>query len=166
MGNVIKKVVLYMATTVDGFIAGPNDEAEWVSENSWNSYIEFVKSCDVALVGKKTALLMPENEFLLDTKYFIATGSKTRINANFENISIQSAADLPDVDKIGIIGGGNFNGNMATLDLIDEIILDIEPLTLGNGIRLFGDHSPKLNLKLLSSKKFTNGTVQNHYKVV
>lgn len=166
MEDGVKKIVLYMAISADGFIAGPNDEAEWVSKNSWNSYIAFVKSCDVALVGKKTAKLMSENEFLLDTRYYIVTTSETPVNENYSNLAIISKDDLPDVNKVGVIGGGNLNGSLAKIGLFDEIILDIEPLTLGEGIRLFGKYIPKMKLELISSKKLGEGTIQNHYKVI
>ena len=161
-----RRVILYMAISVDGFIAELNDETGRVSKESWLSYIEFVKKCDVIIVGRKTAALMPHDEFIEGPKYLIASSSNSVDTGDRENITINSINDLPDVATIGIIGGGNLNGSIADLGLIDEINLDIEPIILGSGIRLFGDHTPKLNLKLQSSKKIGSGTIQNHYIVL
>jgi riboflavin biosynthesis pyrimidine reductase len=57
------------------------------------------------------------------------------------------------------------NSSLAKLGVIDEIILDVEPITLGSGKRLFGSHDIQLSLELLRSQKIGNGTIQNHYKV-
>jgi len=160
------KVVLYMAISVDGYIAGENDDVDWVSEDSWQSYLEFVRSCDSVVVGKKTFAMMPKDEFISDTNYFVATNDSTVNTSDYEKISIKSKQDLPNGEKIGIIGGGTLNGSLAILALIDEVILDVEPIMLGSGKKLFGEQTPNFKLELLGSKRIGSGTIQNHYKVL
>lgn len=161
-----RRVILYMAISADGFIAGQDSETPW-SEEEWVAFQEFVKSCDYCIMGSTTYDIMrKDNSFVPDTNFLVATNNPDKDTGVFEKIVIKSGEDLPEGEKIGIIGGGNLNGSIADLGLIDEINLDIEPIILGSGIRLFGDHTPKLNLKLQSSKKIGSGTIQNHYIVL
>lgn len=155
-----------MAISADGFIAGPDDDVDWVGEESWESYLGFVKGCDVILVGKNTYSLMQKDEFVSGTKYFVVTNDPDFDSGNYEKISIESIADIPRAEKIGVIGGGELNGSLTSLGVIDEIILDIEPIVLGQGKRLFGSYEGKMNLELQSSKTIGQSTTQNQYKVV
>jgi dihydrofolate reductase len=73
---------------------------------------------------------------------------------------------MPKAAKVGIIGGGELNGSLALLGVIDEMILDIEPTILGEGTRLFGSYDIPLKLKLLDSKLIGDSTTQRHYEIV
>jgi dihydrofolate reductase len=53
----MSKTVLYMAISADGFIAGPDDETPW-SEEEWESFKAFVKTCDAVLIGRRTYEIM------------------------------------------------------------------------------------------------------------
>ena len=157
--------ILYMAVSRDGFIANPNDETPW-SDAEWEAFNQFVMSCDVVLLGKRTFEIMQRNdEFLEGVHYIVVTSSKSLDTGNFKKISIASRADIPKADRVGIIGGGELNGRLASLGLIDEMILDIEPTELHEGVRLFGAHEPKLKLQLLDSRPIGEATIQRHYKV-
>lgn len=162
----MSKVVLYMAISADGFIAGANNETPW-SDAEWEAYREFVKSCDVCLIGSRTYEVMKaSDEFVEGVKYLVATSDPNLDTGNFEKLSIQSPDEIPKANKVGVIGGGQLNGSLATMGIIDEIILDVEPVTLGQGIRLFGSHNVNLTLKLLATKQIGESTVQNRYEVV
>lgn len=87
-------------------------------------------------------------------------------SGKFAKRAIASAADMPAGERIGVIGGGELNGSLAKLGLIDELILDVEPVILGQGKRLFGDCKVRLDLQLIGSKRIGTGTVQNRYKVL
>lgn len=65
-----------------------------------------------------------------------------------------------------ICGGGETNGLFASEGLIDEVYLDIEPVILSEGTKLFGDYKIKMNLDLLESSKIGSQIVQLHYKVI
>jgi dihydrofolate reductase len=162
----MSKVILYMVISADGFIAGQNDDVDWVSDESWRSYQDFLKECDVVLVGKSTYKLMNQDEFNTDRPYIIVTTDKAMNTGNYEKRAIVSAADLPEASTIGVVGGGELNGSLAELGVIDELILDVEPIVLGQGKRLFGNHPVQYDLKLILSKQLASGTIQNHYKLV
>ncbi len=155
-----------MAISQDGFIAGSNDETPW-SDASWESFREFAISCDIILLGRRTFQIMQENdEFVTGPRYIVMTNNKDLPTRDFAKISISSKEDLPKAEKLGIIGGGELNGQLAKLNVIDEIILDIEPIKLRAGVRLFGRYDIPLKLKLLGSKQIGDATIQRHYEVI
>lgn len=160
------KTVLYMAISTDGFVASPNDETPW-SDEEWAAFREFVTSCDVVLLGRRTYEIMAkQNEFVDGPEYIVATRDESMDARDLRKVRIENRSDLPQADKLGIIGGGDLNGSLAKIGVIDEIVLDVEPITLGEGKRLFGSHDVRLDLKLIESRTIGSSTVQNHYKVV
>lgn len=160
------KVTLYLAISADGFIATEDDNTDWVGDDSWESYLTFVKSCDVALVGRKTFKLMEPDEFVEGTKYFVVTHQRNFDSGEIQKISVNNRGDLPEAANIAVIGGGELCGSLAVLGLIDELIVDIEPIVLGKGQSLFGSYNDPMQLKLIDSKKIGDNTVQNHYSVI
>ena len=159
------KITLYMAVSADGFIAGPNDETPW-SDEEWEAFQTFIRSCDVVLLGRRTYEIMrDQSEFVAGPEYIIATRNASFDTGRFRKLSIKSKADLPQAERLGVIGGGELNGTLAALGAFDAIILDVEPVILGTGKRLFGNHTVHLNLELIASRKLGSGTVQNHYLI-
>lgn len=161
-----RRVVLYMAMSADGFIAGPNDETPW-SDAEWQAFQEFVRSCDVCVLGRKTYEVMRDgNEFVDDAEYVVASNQLTFDAGGLPVIAIRSANDLPPGNKIGVIGGGELNGVLARLGALDEVILDIEPVILGAGKKLFGNQPVDITLELRQTKRIGPSTTQLHYRVV
>jgi dihydrofolate reductase len=100
------KVILYMALSADGFIAAQNDETPW-SDEEWAAFQEFVKSCDAVLLGRRTYEIMTKgDEFAEGPEYIVITNDSTLSTGQLRKISIVSKADLPQVNKLGVIGGG------------------------------------------------------------
>ncbi len=158
--------VLYMAISRDGFIAGKNDETPW-SDASWDSFNTFVTSCDVVLLGKRTYQIMKQDGDLLDGPHYIVVTHDKKLDTNgLEKRVIHSPADMPRANKLGIIGGGDLNGRLAKMGVIDEMILDVEPIELKDGIRLFGKYDVPLRLTLMESRLVGEATIQRHYRVL
>jgi dihydrofolate reductase len=152
-----------MAISQDGFIAGPNDETPW-SDEEWIAFQEFTRSCDVVLLGRRTFELMrQENEFIKGVNYVVVTNHPLQ---DMSTVTISSAADMPHAPRVGIIGGGDLNGRLAELGVIDEVFLDVEAINLGAGMRLYGNHGINLPLELLNAKQLGKTTTQKHYKLM
>ena len=159
------KTTLYMAISTDGFIAGEHDETPW-SDDSWQAFKAFITSCDIVLLGRRTYQIMTaQDEFVDGPEYVVVTHDPSFDTGSLRKLSIASRNDMPKAEKVGIIGGGELNGRLAELGVIDEIILDVEPTVLGSGKRLFGDHKIELNLELMDSRRIGGSTIQNRYKV-
>lgn len=158
--------ILYMAISKDGFIAGPDDETPW-SEAEWQAFADFAASCDVVLLGKRTFQIMQDDGDFVDGPEYIVVTTDKRLDTNgLKKRAITSKKDMPTGKKVGIIGGGELNGRLAKLGVIDEMILDIEPVELHEGVRLFGSHDIPLKLELLDSRLIGDETIQRHYRLI
>jgi len=157
--------VLYMAISRDGFIAGTDDETPW-SDAAWEDFAKFVQSCDIVLLGRRTFEIMRDgNEFVKGPQYIVVTEDELLDTGGLNTLAIGSKHDMPAAGKVGIIGGGELNGRLAMLGVLDEMILVIEPMDLGEGVRLFGSYEVPLKLELLGSAQLGETTVRRHFKV-
>jgi len=167
------KVILYMATSANGYIAGENDNVEWVSEVSWNSYLKKVKEIGCVIIGRKTYDLMPTDEFVKGVRYIVLT-KKVDLLKKAPNIEFSSKKPkelLESLQKEGIkeaciCGGGEINTAFMKENLIDEIYLDIEPIILGKGIKLFAEQDFESKLELIETTSLSRNEVQLHYKII
>jgi dihydrofolate reductase len=156
--------IMYAAISQDGFIAGPNDETPWSKEEE-RVFEAFVKTCDLILLGRRTFQIMKTgNELLPGVRYVVATTGTAM--KGIETVHIRAQRDIPQVPRLGIIGGGELNGRLAKLGAIDELYLDVEPIILKHGIPLFGKYDIPLKLELLESRQIGQATMQRHYRVI
>jgi dihydrofolate reductase len=107
------------------------------------------------------------DDFIVGPQYIVVTNDKTFDSGDFPKLAVNSKSDIPtNFERIGVIGGGELNGSLARLGAIDELLLDIEPVKLHDGIKLFGNHDVPLKLEILSAQTIGESTKQRHYKVV
>ena len=166
------KVVLYMAITVNGFIAKENHETPWSNEE-WESYSNTVQEFGNIIIGKKTYEVMKKsNEFSNIKNPFtvvITNQDNTEKSANFAFVKTpQKALDLlkeKGFNKALVAGGGIINSLFLQQNLINEVYLDIEPIIFGKGITLFKECDFEAKLELISTKQLSNNTIQLHYRV-
>jgi len=173
-----RKVILYIATSLDGYIAKPNDDLSFLSivEKAGEDYgySEFIKSVDTVILGRKTYdwVMTQVAEFPhADKKTYVITRSqrqaigKTQFySGNLKNL-ILKLKEEPGKD-IFIDGGAEIVNELLKENLIDEFIISLIPILVGNGVRLFKDDRPEQQLNLISTKQFEKGLTQLHYKRV
>jgi len=166
------KIVLYMAMTVNGIIARENDETPW-SDAEWKAYISEVKKIRTLIVGRRTYEIMKESDNfkkLGNPFVIVLTKMKVKNRENFAFVSsVDAAIELVKKKKISrvLLGGGSTtNTEFIKRNLVDEMIVDVEPIIFGSGIPLFKENYSELNLKLLNTKKISKNEVQLHYRVV
>ncbi len=166
------KIVLYMATTVNGFIARENDDTPWAQE-IWDSYYKIAKKFNALILGRRTYEIMKDaNEFdKIGTPFTIViTKQKKKNDANFVFVkSPKEAIDLLNgkgFDEALLGGGGTTNSSFMKDNLVDELILDIEPMILSSGIKLFEGNNFEAKLSLLRTDKISKNVVQLRYKVL
>ena len=170
--SIIMQVILYMATTVNGYIARENDETPW-SDAVWDSYYKIAKQFKAIILGRRTYEIMKEvNEFEKIGNPFTVVVSREDFahNSNFSITKSPKEAlkilEDKHFDKILVGGGGTLNSSFMKENLIDEIILDVEPLVFGKGIKLFSDNNFDAKLELIEIKSLSKNTIQLHYKVL
>ncbi len=165
------KVILYNAISLDGFIAGPNDDTDWVDDDI--AYFSEAKKVGAVITGRKTFDPNGEEYTVPDCVNYVYTKTPDRYK-NRENVKFIGGAPgrvLEEVKRNGfesvlVVGGGECNYSFLQADLIDELILDIHPVFIGSGTKLFGTNSVNPKLELISTKKINNGIIQNRYKVI
>ena len=161
-----------MATTVNGYIAKENNETPW-SDAVWDSYYKIAKQFKAIILGRRTYEIMKEvNEFEKIGNPFTVVVSKKDFahNSNFAIAkSPQEALKIlkdKHFAKVLVGGGGTLNSSFMKENLIDEIILDVEPLVFGKGIKLFSENDFDARLELIETKSLSKNTIQLHYRVL
>lgn len=171
-----RKVILYIATSLDGYIAKPNDNLDFLAmveqEGQDYGYAEFVKTVDAVIVGRRTydkVLAMGFDFPHADKDAYIITRTPRPTNGSVKfytgNIkSLVSKLKSENGKNIFCDGGAEIVNELLKDDLIDEFIISVIPILLGNGTKLFKDNRPEQKLELLSTKQFDKGLTQLHYK--
>jgi dihydrofolate reductase len=171
-----RKVILYIATSLDGYIAKPNDDLSFLSiveqEGEDYGYTDFVHTVDTIIIGRKTYdwVMTQVSEFPhADKKIFIITrterknaGNTTFFSGNLKDLILRLKNEPGK--NIFIDGGAELVNGLLKEKLIDEFIISIIPILVGSGTKLFTDGRPEQKLQLLSTKQFDKGLVQLHYK--
>jgi dihydrofolate reductase len=171
-----RKTILYIATSLDGYIAKPNDDLSFLSiveqEGEDYGYADFIKSVDAVILGRKTYdwIMKQVPEFVhadKDTYIITRTARPTVNNTRFYTGDIKDLVlrlKREPGKNIFVDGGAQIVNELLRLKLIDEFIISIIPVLVGSGIRLFQDQIPEQNLQLIEVKHFNTGLVQLHYK--
>jgi len=173
-----RKVILYIAASLDGYIAKPDDDLSFLSiveqEGEDYGYNDFLSFVDTIIIGRKTFdwVIGQMGKYPDEGKkvYIISRTEKpkeeylTYYTGNIAelilNLKTQNGAN------IFINGGAQIVHELLKERLIDEIIISFIPILLGNGTPLFLKDFPEQKLKLISSKKFSIGLLQVHYQVL
>ena len=173
----MRKVVLYIAMSLDGYIADEKGKVDWLTgENDQSeekgTYFDFEKTIDTVILGYNTYAQVV-NELSVGKwpyptmKGYVLTNKDIEGNEQVKFIK-KSAKDLIEIIKIQkgkdiwICGGANIVNQFIKEDLIDEYRISIIPIILGNGIRLFGEDNNEIKLKLMN-KEFFNGMTELTY---
>ncbi len=163
------KVTLYMTTTVNGFIAKENNDTSW-SKETWLSFAQFVKKTGNIIIGRKTYELMnADNEFRKIGNPFTVVVSKEIFIPPFNAVLAKSPKEALKIIKEKnfpnalVAGGAILSASFMKENLVDEVIIDIEPYIFGRGIRLFSKSSFEKRLKLIKTKKLSKNTIQLKY---
>ena len=164
-------MVLNLAVTLDGYIAGPNGEYDWCLTDDDYGMTDFLKSIDTTLMGRKSYQLLveygaPYPEF---TNYvFTRTGKESP----YSNVRFV-AGDIPEIvaalkhqkgKDIWLFGGSEIIHPLLQENLVDEMMLAIHPILLGSGLRLFQDLDERKSFRLSDSITYPSGLVQLIYK--
>lgn len=173
-----RPLVLYIACSLDGYIAGPEDDLSFLErvqqEGEDYGYANFMQHVDTVLVGRRTydkvMSMVPEFPHAHLETYVITRSERPASGmVNFYSGDIPTLVrELKSREGTTIFcdGGAQLIQTLLAAQLIDEIILSIVPVLLGTGIRLFAGPSSQQSLHLISSRCFSSGLVQLHYRVL
>lgn len=171
-----RKLVLFIASSLDGYIATKDESLEWldnVEGEGDNGYSEFLDTVDTIVFGKRTYdWLMKQDieEFpYKDKECYVFTRSSIEdtedVKFIHEDVSkfVDQLKSL-DGENIWIVGGGELLHSFLQEKLVDELIITVAPILLGTGIPLFREGDYQLDLTLKGTRRF-NQFVELHYEV-
>jgi dihydrofolate reductase len=178
----LRRIILDLAVTLDGFIEGKNGEVDWCIMDSEMGFINFLNQIDTILYGRKSYDLWGQfTPRIEDTetekelwelvhskeKYvFSRTQKGTDNKAIFINDNIveevNKLKNKPGKD-IWLYGGASLITTFINLGLVDEFRLSVHPVILGEGKPLFMDIKKRLNLNVINTRTFSSGVVQLIY---
>ena len=158
----MRKVLLYIAQTLDGYIAGPNDDLSFLYafndyESIGQSFETLNARVDVEIMGRKTYDWVMAHGGLGDTHL---TYVVSHLPINHEKAIgyqgdlkklIDELREKPGKD-IWLVGGSELIKSFIELDLIDEYQIAILPVMIGDGTRLFIPMENKQNLRFVNSE--------------
>ncbi len=172
----MRNVILYIATSLDGYIARANGQVDWLdaipNPNQLDyGYQAFLNTIDTTLMGNNTyqTILGFGGPFPYpDTTNYVFSRSEQPAAPYIEYVTQDPVAFVRSVKQangkaIWLIGGGQLNTVLINAGLIDELIISIAPVVLGSGIPLFGSGVRGTALTLVKSESFETGFAQLTY---
>jgi dihydrofolate reductase len=171
-----RKLVLYIAMSVDGCIAAEGDDLSFLNtvakEGEDYGYQTFVDSVDTVIMGKRTYDWVLKHAAYphIDKKSFIITSSTLPAIGNIEFYNGDLKELIYSLKKqkgktIFCDGGAMVVNQLLRINAFDELIISIIPILVGKGIKLFENKGEMKNLKLLKCQNFESGLIQLHYQV-
>jgi dihydrofolate reductase len=168
----MRKVVLALGISIDGYIARPNGEVDNLFMPKDYSMAPFFKTIDTSIMGRKTleVSLKMGGTFGGSMATYVFSRSKPpgeRDGMMFTNKS--PAALISQLRKrpgknIWLMGGGELARDFLKADLVDELQIGIVPVLLGEGIPLFLPGFPQRDFELVENKTYSRGLIVVEYK--
>ena len=186
----MRKIILLMHASLDGFVAGPHGEMDWIifDDELGMYHDKFIASCDAAIYGRVTFQMMESywpmaaadpkagqhqishanwvnkaekivfSTTLKKSDWFNTTIIKDDIEKEMQKRKKQAGKNMI------LIGSASIAHLFMQHNLIDEYVININPIILGGGIPLFKSITNRKNLQLLSATTFKSGVAGLHYK--
>lgn len=167
----MRPLVCFIATSLDGYIAGPNGEIDWLFTDQDYGYTQLYATVDTVVMGRKTydlCLTFGEYPYPGIPNYvWSRTHHEKNEHATFWSGHIArllKRLKQQEGKTIWLVGGSALVGEAITHDLLDELIVSIHPLVLGEGVPLFPSGLPRTKFQLVTSESFSTGLVQVTYR--
>ena len=188
--RVMRKLRLQVQMSIDGCIAGPNNEMDWLvwDDNDIKYLNEITESVDTIIMGRKMVdefipywtevMNKPDDPWYAFAKKMIETPkvvfTKTLDNSDWPNTDIATGDFRDEITKLKnldggdiiVYGGASFDSSLIReKKIIDEFYLFVNPIVMGSGKTIFRDLKEIQKLTLIDSKVFDCGLVLLHYEV-
>lgn len=172
-----RKVILYIALSVDGYIAGPGDDLSFLkaaeAPGEDYGYAAFVASTDTLVTGRRTYdwVVREVGEFPeKERQVFILSRTPRESQGNVRFYSGEPGDLVRDLRMlpgrhIHLDGGAQVVASFLAAGLVDEMRLFLIPVLLGRGIRLFADPGVQAGLRLDATRSYQTGVVELHYAI-
>ena len=169
-----------MAVTVDGFIARKNGSVDGflMQGDHVDAYLEHLKEYDTVVMGRRTYeagyafglhpgdIAYPGMKHLVVSQTLSFAQRHTDLSIVGDNV-IEVIRGLKEAEgsSIYLCGGGSLAGSLLRSGLIDELLLKVNPVVFGEGIRLFDGVDTAMSLTPLAQNSYRSGVVLNRYSI-
>jgi len=173
-GDKARRVVYYVASSLDGYIAGPGESLDWlggVDDGGGGDYghREFYDSIDTVIMGRRSWEIARAFEAspYADKRRVVFSRSKVSGDAEWSDDPVGTTRRLvrDPGRNIWLMGGGIIAGLLASEGLLDEMIDTVHPVILGSGVPLFAGVTRRIDMRLITSRTWKNGLWQGTYAV-
>ncbi|QJD96472.1 dihydrofolate reductase [Mucilaginibacter robiniae] len=169
----MRKVILNLAVSLDGYIEGPNGEYDWCFTDEDYGMSDFFSTVDTIFMGRKSYELIAglEEQSFPGMKIVVFSDTLTA-DLELSNVSLINSANFIDEvkailsqpgDNIWLFGGATLLSSFLEHKLVSEFWLSIHPVVLGGGKPLFQAVQDRLNLMLTDTQTYPSGLVQLRY---
>jgi dihydrofolate reductase len=168
-------VTLFIATSLDGYIAGPDDDLSWLFTDADYGFTTFFSEVDTLVIGRGTYEVVRRfGEWPYPGKRSIVVSRKQDLEVDTPDTTIHSG-DLEDLleglrgegaQHVWLVGGGELVRSFLEKGLLDRVTVSLHPVLLGHGIPLFPSGFPKTLLMFEDAEAYESGLVQLNYIVV
>jgi dihydrofolate reductase len=173
-----RKVIVHIAASADGYIARPDGDLEWLTSRpapkGFYGMEAFMKTVDTMVIGRKTyeESLKLGGTFDSTSRTFVFSRQKppAKIPKGVEFVNeaigpfISRLREQPGKD-IWLMGGGELIASCLDEKVIDEFVVSVVPVFIGDGIPLIARRDRHVSMTLKSVERFDDGLVQLHYLV-
>ena len=166
-------ISVYIAASIDGYIAGKNDELDFLNlahndDGEDYGFYAFHKSVDTLILGRSTY------DITLTAPKWPHEGKRTIVlsrtltsvvpEAELYSGDLETLVSSLDAKRVWVDGGTTIS-QFLEKDLIDEIIVSVVPIILGEGKPLFHPIARQIPCKLLACNSYPTGLIQYHYQL-
>ncbi len=173
-----RKVIVHIGTSADGYIARSDGDLEWLTSRpapkGFYGMDAFMKSVDTKVLGRKTYEVSRRMGAPFDSKDRTIVFSRHSPPADAPpGVEFVSDAIGPFVNRlreqpgkdIWLMGGGGIIASFLDAQAIDEFVISVAPVFIGEGIPLIAPRHRHVLLELVNVERFDDGLVQLHYRV-
>lgn len=173
----MRKVVLGLAVSLDGFIEGPNGEYDWCFTDQDYGMSDFLKRIDTIFLGRKSHEMMMKMEAPAGdnpwkgVKSYVFSNTLKKDGEDFEIVGGDIENKVLEIKNrkgkdIWLFGGASLTASLLNAGLVDELGMAVHPILLGAGKPLFQGIKGRIKTKLIDSKTYSTGLVYLKYEVL
>jgi dihydrofolate reductase len=169
----VREICYQVASSLDGYIAGPEGEIDWIVGDPEIDFGELFARFDTLLMGRRTWEELPGGSEGLPDRQIIVV-SRTLEPEEHPDITVW-AGDLEDRIRdlrsrpgkdIWLFGGGELFGSLLRLGVVDSVEIAVIPVLLGDGRPLLSPSAPRVELSLVGTRSYEeSGIVSLRYRV-
>lgn len=167
------KVVLFIATSLDGYIASSDGTVDWLFHDADYGYTDFMESVETLVMGRKTweqAKTFEEVPFagkkIVVFSRTLSPSNDSRVHHVQGDVSDIVGSLRQDLQRdVLLVGGGELIRQFIAHRLIDEFRLFVHPIILGEGIPLFLHRTERTQLTFTGHQSFPSGLVELRYQL-